>query len=74
MIMFFEKYYEDLTNDEADFILDIYNVVDRLVSNYQPVTLVLLGHELGVEPNELSDYLAIIITILNKVEQEYEVR
>ena len=72
--MFFEKYYEDLTNDEADFILDIYNVVDRFVSNYEPVTLVRLGHELGIEPNELSDYLAIIITILNKVEQEYEVR
>lgn len=72
--MFFEQYYEDLTNDEADFILDIYNVVDRLVFNCEPVTLVRLGHELGVEPNELSDYLAIIITILNKVEQEYEVR
>ena len=72
--MFFQKYYEDLTSDEADFIIDIYNVVDRLVYNSEPVTLVRLGYELGVEPNELSDYLTIIITILNKVEEEYEVR
>lgn len=72
--MFFQKYYEDLTSDEADFIIDIYNVVDKLVYNSEPVTLVRLGYELGVEPNELSDYLTIIITILNKVEEEYEVR
>jgi hypothetical protein len=72
--MLFEEYYEDLTSDEANFILDIYQVINRLVHNLEPVTLVRLGHELGVEPNELSDYLAIIITILNKVEQEYEIR
>lgn len=72
--MLFEEYYEDLTSDEANFILDIYQVINRLVHNLEPVTLVRLGHELSVEPNELSDYLAIIITILNKVEQEYEIR
>lgn len=71
--MSFHNYYEDLTPDEADFILDIYEVVDRMVYNGEPVTLVGLGHRLGVKPQELSDYLPTIIQILNKVEQEYEV-
>ncbi len=71
--MSFDNYYEDLTPDEADFILDIYEVVDRMVYNGYPVTLVGLGYELGVKPQELSDYLPTIIQILNKVEQEYEV-
>jgi len=71
--MSFDNYYEDLTPDEADFILDIYQVVDRMVYNGHPVTLVGLGYELGVKPQELSDYLPTIIQILNKVEQEYEV-
>jgi len=72
--MSIDNYYQDLTPDEADFILDIYRVVNELVLNNYPVTLVRLGYELGVKTEELSDYLPIIITILNKVEQEYEVR
>ena len=48
--MSFDTYYEDLTPDEADFILDIYEVVDRMVYNGYSVTLVGLGHELGVNP------------------------
>lgn len=71
--MSFDNYYEDLTPDEADFILDIYEVIDRMVYNGYSVTLVGLGYELGVKPQELSDYLPTIIQILNKVEQEYEV-
>ena len=71
--MSLDNYYEDLTPDEADFILDIYEVIDRMVYNGYPVTLVGLGYELGVKPQELSDYLPTIIQILNKVEQEYEV-
>lgn len=69
-----ESYYEDLTSDEADFILDIYRVIDRMVYDGRPVTLVGLGYELGVNPQELSDYLPTIIQILNRVEEEYEVR
>jgi len=72
--MSIENYYEDLTSDEADFILDLYSVIDRMVFNSRPVTLVGLGYELGVNPQELSDYLPTIIQILNKVEEEYEVR
>jgi hypothetical protein len=73
--MLFEEYYEDLTDGEANLILDIYRVIDLLVYNHEPVTLVRLGHELVIKTQELSDYLPIIITILNKVEDQYaEVR
>ena len=72
--MSLDQYYEELTNDEADFILDIYNVIERMVLNGRPITLVGLGYELGVKPQELSDHLPTIIQILNKVEEEYEVR
>jgi len=72
--MSIENYYEDLTSDEADFILDLYSVIDRMVFNSRPVTLVGLAYELGINPQELSDYLPTIIQILNKVEEEYEVR
>lgn len=65
------QYYEDLTADEADFILDLYEVINRLVYNGYPVTLVRLAFELGVSTEELSDHLSIILTILNKVEKEY---
>jgi hypothetical protein len=69
--MLFEEHYEDLTDAEANLILDIYRVIDELVYFGEPVTLVRLGFELGIRPDELSDYLAIIVTILNKVEEEY---
>ena len=66
--MLTENYYEDLSADEADFILDIYRVIDALVYYDQSVTLVRLGFELGVSPQELADYLPTIVTILTKVE------
>ena len=73
--MLLEDYYEDLTDDEANIILDIYKVIDALVYLNEPVTLVRLGFELDIKPQELSDYLPTIVTILNKVEEEYaEVR
>ena len=73
--MLFEEHYEDLTDAEANLILDIYKVIDELVYFGEPVTLVRLGFELSINTQELSDYLPIIITILNKVEDQYaEVR
>ena len=73
--MLIEEKYEDLTNAEADLILDLYRVINDLVYFSQPVTLVRLGFELDIKPIELSDYLAVIVSILNKVEEEYaEVR
>jgi len=72
--MNFDQHYEDITDTEANFILDIYEAIDALVYNGKPVTLIRLAYELGVSSEELSDYLPTIITILNKVEEQYEVR
>lgn len=72
--MNFDRHYEDITDTEANFILDIYESIDALVYNGKPVTLIRLAYELGVSSEELSDYLPTIITILNKVEEQYEVR
>ena len=69
--MLIEEKYEDLTDAEANLILDLYRVIDELVYFGQPVTLVRLGYELDIKPIELSDYLAVIVSILNKVEEEY---
>ena len=63
--------YEDMSPEEADLILDIYNVIDYFVYHSYPVTLVGISRYVGVEPKELADYLPIIMTILNKVEEEY---
>jgi hypothetical protein len=62
--------YEEITSSEADFIISIYYAISKLVSEYRPVTLVGLGHELNVSTEELSDYLHFIVAILDKVEEE----
>lgn len=72
--MKFDQPYEDITETEANLIIDIYETIDALVYHSQPVTLVRLSYELGITSAELSDYLPTIITILNKVEEQYEVR
>ena len=72
--MKFDQPYEDITDTEANLIINIYETIDALVYHSQPVTLVRLSHELGIKSAELSDYLPTIITILNKVEEQYEVR
>ena len=67
-------FYEDITSSEADLIIDLYEVIRKLVQADDDVTLVRLGWELNINPSELSDYLHIIITILDNVEREFEVR
>lgn len=68
------EYYEDITSSEADFILDLHEVIDRLVCNSIPVTLVRLGFELSIKPAELGDHIHIILSILDKVEEKYALR
>jgi hypothetical protein len=65
--------YEQITDDEANFILDIHQAVDKLVRHNIPVTLVRLGFELNITPSELGDYIHIIVSILDKVEEKYSV-
>ena len=42
------NYYEDITESEADFIIDLYNCISKLVRDGRPVTLVGLAYELGI--------------------------
>lgn len=67
-------FYEDITPGEADLIISLYEVIKKLVQNDQDITLIRLGWELDVRPQELSDYLHIIIRILDSVEKELEIR
>lgn len=67
-------FYEDITAGEADLIIELYEVIKKLVLQEQDVTLIRLGWELDIQPNELSDYLHIIIRILDSVEKEFEIR
>ena len=68
--MFFEESYEEISDSEANILIDIYEAIDRMVRDDEPVTLVGLGFELNIKPAELADYLPQIITILNKVEEK----
>jgi hypothetical protein len=70
----FDYTYEEITNDEADFIISLYEVISRLVREERAVTLVGLAYELNISTDELSDYLMLITSILDKVEEEYQIR
>jgi hypothetical protein len=70
----FDYTYEEITNDEADFIISLYKVISRLVREGRAVTLVGLAYELNIRTDELSDYLMLITSILDKVEEEYQIR
>jgi len=67
-------YYEQITDSEANFILDLHEVIDRLVRNGIPVTLVRLGFELNIQPSELGDYIQLILSILDKVEEKHSLQ
>lgn len=69
-----DRTYEELTNEEADFIILLYGAVSKLVRAGRNVTLVALGFELDLKPSELSDYLMEIILIQERVEEEYKVQ
>ena len=69
-----DEYYEDFTQQEADFLIDMYESISRIVGEERPVTLVGIAHHLNVRAIELSDYLPQIITILDQVEQENKIR
>lgn len=66
--------YEEITSEEADFIISLYEVISKFVQEQRAVTLVGLAYELDISTDELSDYLMIITSILDKVEEEYQVR
>lgn len=67
-------FYEDISSDEADLIIDLYEAIKGLVLQDIDVTLVRLGFELNIRPSELSDYIGTIIRILDLVEKEIEIQ
>jgi len=66
--------YEDISAEEADFIIDLYEAIKKLVLLDVDVTLVRLGFELNVRTHELADYIGIIVRILDLVESEIEIQ
>jgi hypothetical protein len=68
------EHYEEITDSEANFIIDLHDTIDELVRRDIPVTLVRLGFELDISATELNDYVHLIISILDKVEEKYSVR
>ena len=72
--MSLDKSYEELTNEEADFIILLYQVVSKLVRAGRNVTLVALGVELNIRPSELKDYLMEIIMIQEKIEEDLKIQ
>lgn len=67
-------YYEQITEQEANFLIDLYEAVSDIVFAGRPVTLVGIAYILHVKPKELADYLPQITHILDKVEQQYKIQ
>lgn len=65
-----DEYYEILTKDEADFLIELYERIRYRIVNRIPVTLVGIAKEMKVRPSELADYLPEILAMLNSLEDE----
>lgn len=62
--------YSDITEQEADFLITLYETIRELVYQGRKVTLVRLGYELDISTKELSDYLFDIVRIVDRIEEE----
>lgn len=62
--------YSDITEQEADFLITLYETIRELVYQRNKVTLVRLGYELNISTKELSDYLFDIVRIVDRIEEE----
>jgi len=52
-----EHSYEQLTDMETDFLMELYNAVIKLASNGDKISLVNISKIVRVSPSELMDYL-----------------
>jgi CII-binding regulator of phage lambda lysogenization HflD len=59
-----------MSEQEANFIVDLYGAIKRRVDEGLNVTLVGLSKDLRMRPSELADYLTDIMRILNAIEEE----
>ena len=59
---FAEQYsYEEITEEETNFLIDLYEVVSGLHKRGEKITLVNIGKLLQIRPQELLDYLSFIV-------------
>jgi hypothetical protein len=65
-----EEYYEMMSEQEANFIVDLYGAIKKRVDEGLNITLVGLSKDLKMRPSELADYLIDITRILNAIEEE----
>lgn len=65
-----DEHYEIITNDEADFLINLYEEIRVRVFNDEKVTLVGISKSLDIKPSELVEYLPQILQMLNAVEGE----
>jgi hypothetical protein len=65
-----DETYSDITEQEADFLITLYETIRELVHQGNKVTLVRLGYELNISTKELSDYLFDIVRIVDRIEEE----
>lgn len=63
-----------MSEQEANFLVDLYSAIKKRVDNGENVTLVGLGFDLRMRPSELVDYLVDIMRILNALEEEKKIR
>jgi len=65
-----DESYEILTQDEADFLIELYEKIRTRVVDKRQVTLVGIAKEFGMKPSELAEYLPHILSMLNAIEDE----
>lgn len=66
--------YEEITQDEANLIIEIYNCVKLLIWNKRPVTLIGIASMMKMRSAELVDYLDTIVTMTELLEEEFEIQ
>jgi hypothetical protein len=65
-----DDYYEILSKDEADFLIELYEQIRVRVINRENVTLVGIARNMKVRPSELADYMPEILSMLTSLENE----
>ena len=67
-----DDYYEILSQDEADFLIELYEQIRVRVINRENVTLVGIARNMKVRPSELADYMPQILSMLTSLENEIQ--
>ena len=63
--------YEIITEMEAEFLLDLYDVVVNMFVDGQKLTLKNIARHMRISTNELADYSAELTEIIKQVDPKY---